>query len=70
MELEGMRLYPQGEISQSEKDKYHMISLMWNKIKKENKEKENKSKLIVTDHRLVVARGEGECREGEMGKGG
>ena len=31
MDLEGIML---SEISQSEKDKYHMISLMWNLINK------------------------------------
>ena len=33
MELEGIRL---SEISESEKDNYHMISLMWN-FKKQNR---------------------------------
>jgi len=34
MDLEGIM---QSEISQMEKDKYHMISDMWNKKKKLNK---------------------------------
>ena len=49
MDLEGIM---PGEISQTEKGRYHMISLLCG-IKKK------KSKLIDTEKRLVVARGWG-----------
>ena len=45
-----------------EKDKYHMISVMWN-LKKQNKPtKQNKHKLIDTENRSLVTRGEGGWR--------
>ena len=42
MELEGIML---SEISQSEKDKHHMISLMWNLRNKTDKHRERKGKI-------------------------
>ena len=54
MDLESIML---SEISQSEKDKYHMISLvcMWNLIYKINKQ--SRSRLIDTENRLTAVRG-------------
>ena len=54
VELEYIML---SEISQSEKDKYHMISLMWNlrnktKKKKETKQRKKKDKYKKNPHRL------------------
>lgn len=53
------------EISQIKKDKYYMISLIWESKNKQT----NKNKFIDTENRLVVARGRG-WRVGEMGKRG
>ena len=50
------------DLSQTEKDKYHMISLMEPKTNK-------KTKLIDTENRLVVAR-VGGWGVGKMGDGG
>lgn len=49
MALEGILL---SEISQTEKDKCHLISLIW-----DSKTKESKTKLTDTENRLMVARG-------------
>ena len=50
MELEGIML---SAISQSEKDKYHMISLTWNLRNKTRKEKkEKRKKREVKKHTL------------------
>ena len=61
MDLEGIML---SEISQSEKDKYHMISLIcgiqW-------KNKQNRNTLINTDWQLSEGRGIGGL--GEIGEG-
>ena len=48
MDLEGIML---SEISQTEKDKYHMTALICGTKKKKN------PKLIDTENRLVIARG-------------
>ena len=71
MDLEGIMLT---EISQKEKDKYCMVSLMWNmknflnfSINEETKP--NKNKHIDRENSMVT-RGEGDLGEGEMGKGG
>ena len=61
MDLEGITLT---EISQTEKDKYHMISLICRiKKQKQNKtskqRKQNRNRLIDTEIRLVVTREEG-----------
>ena len=40
--------YYVGEISQKEKDKYHMISLMWNLKNKINKQ--NRNRLIDAEN--------------------
>ena len=61
MDLEGITLT---EISQTEKDKYHMISLICRiKKQKQNKtskqRKQNRNRLIDTEIRLVVTRVEG-----------
>ena len=47
------------EISQSEKDKYHIILLMWNLMNKQNR-----NKIIDTEDRLTAVRGEGDWRSG------
>ena len=48
------------EMSQTEKDKNHMISLMWNiKQKATNNMNKRKTKLIDADNRMVVTRGTG-----------
>lgn len=44
----------------SEKDRYHLISLMWNLRNKTNEEKRDKTKqkrLLNTENKQVVARG-------------
>ena len=63
------------EINQAEKDKYHMISLICGFFKKKKKQtnqmktkQKNKAKLIDTENRLEVARGNG-WGVGEMGEG-
>ena len=63
MDLEGIA---PNEVSQLEKDKNHSISLMC-KIQKQNKQ--NRKRLIDTENRLMVVRGEGvwrvEVKKGE-----
>ena len=54
-ELKGIM---QSEISQIEKDKYHMISLTCGKFKN-NKQINKQKNLIDTENRLVVVRGMG-----------
>ena len=71
MELEGIM---RSEISQTEKDKYFMISLIcgvWTNTppKQTNKQKLTQTKLIEKEIRLVVTRGGG-LREGELDEGG
>ena len=46
------------EISQTKKDKYHMISLIC-KIQKNKINKQNRNRLIGTENKLIVARWEG-----------
>ena len=60
---------PQGhrltKISHTEKDRYYMISITCEILKKSNKQE---NKLIGTEKRLMVARGgDGEVREMEEG---
>ena len=55
MDPEGTML---SEISQTVKDKYCMISLTCGIQKTKQREKKKKKKLIDTENRLVVARGE------------
>ena len=63
MELETIIL---SEVNQSEKDKYHMISLMWNLRNKTNKQREKKrekrdksgNRLLTIENKLMVTRGE------------
>ena len=62
MDLKSIRL---SEISQIEKDKYHMISLK--PFKKNPTSKQNKSKLIGTEKRLVITRGKMHWRVGLRG---
>ena len=59
------------EISQTEKDKYHMISLfLWNLKKKTNKAThQNRHRPIDTENKLVVARGKRGGRTDNIGKG-
>ena len=68
MDLEGIML---SEISETEKDKYCMISLICIIQKQNKKKKKNLSSFIDTESRLVVARsgGRGEGL-GKMGEGG
>ena len=69
MDLEGIML---NEISLTEKDKYHMISLMWNtKYKQEQKKNEkNQAKAnTATEYRVVITR-EKESGEDKMVKKG
>ena len=59
MELETIIL---SEVNQSEKDKYHMISLMWNLRNKTNKQREKKrekrdksgNRLLTIENKLMV----------------
>ena len=55
------------EISEKEKDKYHIISLMWNVNKQMNKQ--NKTELTDIENRLVAIRVEGGLRVGKRSKG-
>ena len=63
MELETIIL---SEVNQSEKDKYHMISLMWNLRNKTNKQREKKrekrdksgNRLLTIENKLMVTRAE------------
>ena len=57
MHLEGSML---SEISQTEKDKYHMISLICKTSKTKQMNKQNRNRLIDTENKRVVARGEGD----------
>lgn len=50
------------EVSQTEKDKYCVISL-------HGESKQNKTKLLDTENRSVVATREGSWGVGEMGEG-
>ena len=55
------------EISQREKDKYHMISYV--EYQKQNKQtKQNKNRLTDTENKQVVARGEGVGGMREIGE--
>ena len=58
MELEGIVL---SEVSQTEKDRYYMISLICGIFKKKE--------LIDTENRLVIARNRVRGRVGKMGEG-
>ena len=59
MEIEGIRL---SEISQSEKENYHMISLIWNLRNKTDEHRKNRGKprnrLLTIENKLRVAGGE------------
>ena len=65
MDLEGIAL---SEVSQMEKDEYHMISLKCG-IKWKLKKKKNNIH-IDTENRLVVTRRQGSLGVGEMGEAG
>ena len=72
LDLEGIMI---SEINQAETDKYHMISLICGFLKKKKKQtnkmktkQKNKAKLIDTENRLEVARGNG-WGVGEMDEG-
>ena len=60
MDLEGIML---SEITEVQKDKYHVISLICEIWK-------NKNKLIGTEIRLVAIRGEGGWEEGKISEEG
>ena len=59
------------EISQSEKDKYRMISLMWTLRNKQRKKRDKpRNRPLATENKLMVAwgevgRGMGEIDDGE-----
>ena len=57
--------------SQSEKDKYHMISLMWSLRNKRTKKKRDKQKtrLLTLDNKLTVTREDAGNGIGETGDG-
>ena len=56
MDLEGIML---SKVSQTEKDKYHYdFTHVWNIKRKREMNKQNKTKHIDTQNRLVVTRGE------------
>ena len=61
VDLENIML---SEVSQTEKDKNQMISLMWDIKQQTNKTK----KLIDTDNPVVVTRGEGAGGSGKVGQ--
>ena len=66
MDLEGIML---SEISQTEKDKYCLISFIcgiW-KIKQISEYNKRRSRLTDTENKLVVASGVGAYRGGEVG---
>ena len=63
--LEGIRL---GAISQTEKAKYHMISLMWNVKNKTNEQTKSRIIPVNTEDKFMVARRKGQ-RIGKMNKG-
>ena len=65
--MDGPRPTMLSEISQTEKDNYHMISLTCGAFKTKQT-KQNSNRLIDTDT-LVVARREGRWRLGETGEG-
>ena len=57
MDLEGIML---SEISQTEKKTPHDFTYMWNLENKTNEHtKQNRNRLIDTENKLVVARGDG-----------
>ena len=67
MDLGGIMLC---EISQTEKDRYHMILLiLFFTLKKNEHTKQNRNKFIDTQNSLVVTRGEGGCRWAKWVKG-
>ena len=71
MNLEGILL---SEISQAEKAKYHINSLICEIQKQTSKKPQHpqtnkKTKLMGIENKLVVARGSGEGRGCKMGEG-
>ena len=68
MDLEGIML---SEISQPEKDRYHMISLIC-RIQKiqQTSEYNKKSRLTDIENKLLVTSRERELRRGNIGVGG
>ena len=58
IDLENIML---SEISQSEKDKYHMISLVWNLLNKLNKQ--NRDRLIESSLDKQLRRGKGRGKD-------
>ena len=69
MDLEGIML---SEISQTKKEKYHMISLICGiskTIKINEQTKPNKNKHVDTENRVVAKGRRGGREEGKRGKG-
>ena len=58
------------KISQSEKDKYRMISLLWNLRKKTNKQREKRERNKPTKNRLLTTENELMFTGGEVCVGG
>ena len=57
------------EISLSEKDRYHMISLIRSKTNEQRKKGTNKNILLNTENKLMVAGGEVGKGMSEIGEG-
>ena len=55
------------EVSQKEKDKYHMISHIWNLKYGTNESFHTKQKILDMENRLVIAKGEGVGWTGNRG---
>ena len=56
MDLEGIIL---SEVSQKEKDKYHVIIYMWNLKYDKSTHLRNRNRLTDTENRLLLAKKEG-----------
>ena len=65
MELEGIML---SEISQVEKDKYQMISLMCNIRTKKKLKEQNSSRITEPKNGLTVTKGKGTGKDGWEGR--
>ena len=56
-------------ISQAKKDKYCIISIMWNLKNKTNEQTQNRNRLIDMEHKPVVARAKWGGRMGRIAEG-
>ena len=64
-ELEGIML---SELSQAEKDKYQMISLVWSISTKQKMKEQNSSRLAEPKNGLTVTKGKGTGEDGWEGR--